>query len=202
MGAEGLGALGRNEKVAKVIGEKAANKLAGFSEEITRPAMEGAELTAADVLGNLGAKGAARLRSGGQANAMESMMAGQAPAATPFREAAAEALPKMGRAAGQVLHGVGQVGQAGERLLGGVSSGVASGIGRGGQAMAAGGRGVQSLARGARPMDPYAAYGTARAGMDEAMQSMPDMRSEEQIMFDRWLKRRQRDNMGLDFVQR
>lgn len=196
--AEGIGALGKNETFAKMFGQNASKGLANFSEELMARA-PGAELTATDVLKNVGQKAGNRLRSANSADAWESVLAGEAPKVT-FKETTAAALPRAGESLGRVLHGAGELGKAGENVLGGISSMAASGIRSTGMGLQGAGRAARTAFGATKGIEPYMYYGLGRGGL-ENMRPKADYRSEEQIIFDRWRKRRQRDNMGLDFAQ-
>ena len=97
---------------------------------------------------------------------------------------------------GQGFHNLGRFGQALETGVRGATTGMAKGVQYGGAGLQAAGGGLRRAAAMTKPLEPYAA---TRAGIGYGDRSPL---SEEQITFDRWRKKRERDNMGLDLAKR
>jgi len=211
MAAEGVEKLGRSETAKRVMGENAAGRVAQFAEEIMAPrgtdvaeqVARGARnmspsgeigANARDVLGNLGEKAGSKLQSAAYERALARLAAGNDPGIMNFTTSAADmaarGLPRGGEIIGQGFENLARAGRGVERAAIGTGTAFGKGVQYGGAGMEALGRGMQGQG------GFYGIYGLGR-GM------MPDVPlSEEQIIFDRWRKRRERDNIGLDFAQR
>jgi len=216
MGVEGLESLGRSEFAKKTIGEGAAGKIAGFAEEVAkpRPGVDMAEQVLSgsrgispegrigtntrDIFGNIGEMTGKKFQDIAHQRALSKLLAGKDPGISSFMtqaaDMAAERLPRAGEIFGQGLENLGKAGRAVERGAIGLTTGLGKGVQYGGAGVEMAGRGLSAGARGLRPVEPYAWYGAGRS-------AIPDWpKSEEEIIFDRWRKRRERDNMGLDFA--